>query len=126
MDRGARNEPARKESHMRSIVRPLLVIAGGMLVVQCHETSLTAPRPITALPRTLSAAEIALISADNRFAFSLFGEIARQTSPDSNLFISPLSAAMALAMAYNGAAGATHAEMHHALQLDGLTLYDIA
>ena len=110
---------------MRSIVRPLLAIAGGMLVVQCHEASLTAPRPITALPRTLSAAETGLISADNRFAFSLFGEIARQTSPDSNLFISPLSAAMALAMAYNGAAGATQAEMQQVLQLDGMTLDDV-
>ena len=110
---------------MRSIVRPLLAIAGGILVVQCHEASLTAPRSITALPRTLSAAETGLISADNRFAFSLFGEIARQTSPDSNLFISPLSAAMALAMAYNGAAGATQAEMQQVLQLDGMTLDDV-
>ena len=110
---------------MRSIVRSLLAIAGGMLVVQCHEASLTAPRPMTALPRTLSAAEAGLISADNRFAFSLFGEIARQTSPDSNLFISPLSAAMALAMAYNGAAGATQAEMQQVLQLDGMTLDDV-
>ena len=110
---------------MRSIVRPLLAIAGGILVVQCHEASLTAPRSITALPRALSAAETGLISADNRFAFSLFGEIARQTSPDSNLFISPLSAAMALAMAYNGAAGATQAEMQQVLQLDGMTLDDV-
>ena len=110
---------------MRSIVRPLLAIAGGILVVQCHEASLTAPRSITALPRTLSAAETGLISADNRFAFSLFGEIARQTSLDSNLFISPLSAAMALAMAYNGAAGATQAEMQQVLQLDGMTLDDV-
>ena len=110
---------------MRSIVRPLLAIAGGILVVQCHEASLTAPRSITALPRTLSAAETGLISADNRFAFSLFGEIARQTSPDSNLFISPLSAAMGLAMAYNGAGGATQAEMQQVLQLDGMTLDDV-
>src|SRR5438270_12102759 len=110
---------------MRSIVRPLLAIVGGILVVQCHEASLTAPRSITAVPRTLSAAETGLISADNRFAFSLFGEIARQTIPDSNLFITPLSAAMARAMAYNGAAGATQAEMQQVLQLDGIALVDV-
>src|SRR3989440_1429105 len=110
---------------MRSIVRSLLAIAGGMLVAQCHEDSLTAPRPITAVPRTRSAAETGLISADNRFAFSLFGETAGHTSPDSNLFISPLSAAMALAMAYNGAAGATQAEMRQVLQLESLTLDDV-
>ena len=110
---------------MRSIVRPLLAAAMGALVAQCGENSVTAPRPITALPRTLSAAETGLISADNRFAFSLFGEIARQASPDSNLFISPLSAAMALAMAYNGAAGTTQAEMQQVLALQGMTLDDV-
>src|SRR5437588_5148337 len=110
---------------MRSIVRPLLAAAIGILVAQCGEPSLTAPQPITALPRTLSAAETGLITADNRFAFNLFGEIARQASPDSNLFVSPLSAAMALAMAYNGAGGTTQAEMQQVLQLDGLTLDDV-
>jgi serine protease inhibitor len=110
---------------VRSLRRPLLAVASGMLVAQCHEASITAPRPLATLPRTLSAAETGLIAADNRFAFNLFGEIARQTSPDSNLFISPLSAALALAMAYNGAAGPTQAEMRHVLQLDGLTLDDV-
>ncbi|HEY6156880.1 MAG TPA: serpin family protein [Gemmatimonadales bacterium] len=110
---------------MRSIVRPLLAAAMGAIVAQCGENSLTAPRPITALPRTLSAAETGLIHADNRFAFNLFGEIARQASPDSNLFISPLSAAMALAMAYNGAAGATRAEMQQVLALQGMALDDV-
>src|SRR5205085_889211 len=74
---------------MRSIVRPLLAAAIGTLVAQCGEPSLTAPQPITALPRTLSAAETGLITADNRFAFNLFGEIARQASPD---FRSPAAA----------------------------------
>src|SRR5207302_8090176 len=110
---------------MRSIVRPLLAAAIGTLVAQCGEPSLTAPQPITALPRTLSAAETGLITADNRFAFNLFGEIARQASPDSNLFVSPLSAAMALAMAYNGAGGTTQTEMRQVLQLDGMTLDDV-
>ena len=110
---------------MRSIVRPLLAAAIGTLVAHCGEPSLTAPRPITGLPRALGAAETGLITADNRFAFSLFGEIARQASPDSNLFISPLSAAMALGMAYNGAGGTTQAEMQQTLQLDGMTLDDV-
>src|SRR5256885_8953461 len=110
---------------MRSIVRPLLAAAIGTLVAHCGEPSLTAPRPITGLPRALGAAETGLITADNRFAFSLFGEIARQASPDSNLFISPLSAAMALGMAYDGAAGSTQAEMQRALELTGMTLDDV-
>src|ERR1051325_6104030 len=109
---------------MRSIVRPLLAAAMGAIVAQCGENSLTAPRPITALPRTLSAAETGLIHADNRFAFNLFGEIARLASPDSNRFISPLSAAMPLAMACNGAAARARAERQSAVPLQGLALDD--
>ena len=110
---------------MRAHVGPLLAVAIGVLAARCREAPITAPRPITSLPRALDAAESGVIGADNRFAFSLFAEIARQTSPDSNLFISPLSAAMALGMAYIGAAGATQTEMQQVLQLDGLTLNDV-
>jgi serpin B len=80
---------------------------------------------ITGLPRPLTQAEVALVRADNAFAFKVFQAIANSAGPDSNLFISPLSASMALAMAYNGAAGVTQTEMQHALALDGLTLDDV-
>src|SRR3989449_5875630 len=110
---------------MRPLVRPLLAGAVGVPAARCHEAPVTAPQPITSLPRQLSVAEHGLIAADNQFAFKLFREIARQAGPDSNLFISPLSAAMALGMAYNGAGGATRDEMQRALQLDGMTLDDV-
>src|SRR5437867_2846915 len=110
---------------MRPLVRPLLALAVGVLAARCREAPVTAPPPITTLPRQLSAAEQGLIARDNQFAFTLFGEIARQAGPDSNLFISPLSTAMALGMAYTGAAGATQTEMQQVLQLDGLTLDDV-
>ncbi len=110
---------------MRAHVGPLLAVALGVVGARCREAPITAPRPITSLPRALDAGESGLIGADNRFAFKLFGEIARQASPDSNLFISPLSAAMALGMAYNGAAGTTEQEMQRALELAGVTLDDV-
>src|SRR6266550_3715635 len=110
---------------MRAHVGPLLAVALGLFGAGCREAPITAPRPITSLPRALGAGESGLIGADNRFAFKLFGEIARQASPDSNLFISPLSAAMALGMAYDGAAGSTQAEMQRALELTGMTLDDV-
>ena len=81
--------------------------------------------PITGLPRELSVAEGRLIAADNRFAFKLFREIAGQASADANVFISPLSAAMALGMTYNGAAGGTQAAMQQALELGGLTREEV-
>jgi serine protease inhibitor len=100
------------------------IATAGMCVVAaaCSREPIAAPAParITALPRELSAAEQHLIDADNRFTFKLFRELAARESPDSNLFVSPLSMAMALAMTYNGAAGATADGMAGALELDGM------
>jgi serpin B len=69
---------------------------------------------ITALPRALSAGEQALIGASNTFGFSLLRELDR-TRGDSNIFMSPLSASMALGMTMNGAANQTFDEMRSAL-----------
>jgi serine protease inhibitor len=71
-------------------------------------------RRITALPRTLSSGEQAVIGASNAFGFGLFRELDR-TRADSNIFMSPLSASMALGMTMNGAAGRTFDEMRAAL-----------
>ena len=80
--------------------------------------------PITSLPRELNLAENRLIEADNRFAFKLFSEINQQEG-DKNVFISPLSVAMALGMTYNGAAGETQQAMQKTLELEGLTLREV-
>jgi len=72
------------------------------------------------LPRELSLAESNLIEADNRFALKLFREINREVG-DSNIFISPLSVAMALGMTLNGASGTTEQAMIETLELSGLT-----
>jgi serine protease inhibitor len=72
------------------------------------------PAPITALPRTLSSGEQAVIVGSNAFGFGLLRELDR-TRADSNIFMSPLSASMALGMTMNGAAGQTFDEMRTAL-----------
>ena len=69
---------------------------------------------ITALPRALSAGEQAVIGASNAFGFGLLRELDK-TRADSNIFMSPLSASMALGMTMNGAAGQTFDEMRAAL-----------
>ncbi|MBI3081667.1 MAG: hypothetical protein HYY94_01895, partial [Gemmatimonadetes bacterium] len=58
--------------------------------------------PLNGLPRELTLGERKLIATNNRFAFNFFKEVVRQGEPDSNAFVSPLSAAMALGMTYNG------------------------
>jgi serine protease inhibitor len=76
----------------------------------------TEPRPgeptpvLEALPRALSAGEQKVIAANNDFSFSLFRRLGT-AAPDSNVFVSPLSASMALGMAMNGASGTTFDEM---------------
>jgi serpin B len=71
---------------------------------------------ITSLPRPLTVAEQKLITGSNAFAFDLLREI-NKAQRDSNVFVSPLSASMALGMAANGAAGTTYDAMHNALRL---------
>jgi len=71
-------------------------------------------RRITELPRALSSGELAVIGASNAFGFNLLRELDR-TRSNSNIFMSPLSASMALGMTMNGAAGQTFAEMRSTL-----------
>jgi serine protease inhibitor len=79
--------------------------------------------PLTHLPRELSAAEAEIVRAGNDFAFGLLREhVAQDTS--TNIFLSPLSASMALGMATNGALGETREEMLATLGFGGLTMGD--
>jgi serine protease inhibitor len=66
--------------------------------------------PIDQLPRPLSAAEAEIVRAGNAFTFALLRERSREV-PGENVFLSPLSASMALGMATNGALGETRDEM---------------
>jgi len=61
-----------------------------------------------------------LAAADNTFAFKLLKQLADK-NPADNLFISPYSAATALQMTANGAAGRTKTEMQSALETTGLS-----
>jgi serine protease inhibitor len=81
--------------------------------------------PVSGLPRELSVGEQQLIQTDNRFAFKLFREINAEDTTGGNLFISPLSVAMALGMTYNGARGATQEAMAQTLAIQGLSLQDV-
>lgn len=80
--------------------------------------------PIDELPRDLTGAETRLIEIDNSFGLKLFREIDAQ-DPDKNLFVSPLSVAMALGMTYNGADGETREAMARALELEDMTIQEV-
>ncbi|MBN2537296.1 serpin family protein, partial [candidate division WOR-3 bacterium] len=57
-----------------------------------------------------------VVEAGNDFGFRLFREL-HGRAPDKNLFISPTSVSMALAMTWNGAEGETRRQMAEALGL---------
>jgi len=106
----ARRQVTRKGGSLAVAMATLLLVAG------CGDGT-TGPggvEPITQLPRELSAAEQEVIQSNNIFAFSLLAELSEEV-PDSNIFISPLSASMALGMTLNGAAGTTFEAMRSTL-----------
>jgi serine protease inhibitor len=109
---------------MRRAVLSLVAVAAAGLLTACTDGIGPNPEPIAELPRQLSIAEGELIEADNTFAFKLFKEINEQEG-DKNIFVSPLSVAMALGMTYNGAAGTTQQAMQEVLELQGMDLQEV-
>ncbi|MBA4158206.1 MAG: serpin family protein [Gemmatimonadetes bacterium] len=64
-----------------------------------------------------------IVHAYTDFGLNLFGALAAD-APASNIFVSPTSAAFALAMTYNGTAGETARQMARALGVEGMTIED--
>jgi serpin B len=62
-----------------------------------------------------------LVEGNTSFGLKLFKAIL-EASPGENIFISPASVSLALAMTKNGAAGETRAAMAQALQLEAMSL----
>ena len=67
----------------------------------------------------IGSIETNVVTANTQFGFNLFNEI-HKTEQDTNIFISPLSISIALAMTLNGAAGETEQAMTNTLKLQGL------
>jgi serine protease inhibitor len=90
----------------------------GLIALGACGTSLgpdrDAPGVRTTLPRALTSAEQQAIRASNRFGLGLLREVAA-ANPDRNVLLSPLSASVALGMAYAGAADATETAMRQTL-----------
>ena len=109
------------------LFRPTL-FAVVLIGTACREGTAPAPiepiAPITELPRTLTESESKVIAGSNEFAFDLF-RAGNASQHKANVFISPLSASMALGMTANGANGATYDEMRSALRLRGATREDV-
>ncbi|MBH8577369.1 serpin family protein [Nostocaceae cyanobacterium CENA369] len=77
------------------------------------------------LPKKIANNDTKLVNANNKFGFKLFSEILKNNSSENNIFISPSSVAIALAMTYNGASGTTQQAMAKTLELQGMSLPEI-
>ena len=89
-----------------------------LLSVGCDELSLDM------FDNKETAAEIgsvdgSVVASNTQFGFNLFNDI-RKTEQNKNIFISPFSISIALAMTLNGASGETEQAMTNTLQLQGL------
>ncbi len=69
----------------------------------------------------LDATEQQKAVTDNAFTFKLFNGLAPVNSTDGNLFISPLSVSIAMAMTSNGANGQTLAAIDSTMNFNGFT-----
>src|ERR1043165_2446353 len=86
-------------------IRGTAFVVAMAIVSSCSDA--TAPSaPLTRLPRDLTAGEQNVLRAGNAFSLTLFRQLAK-AQPGKNVFVSPLSASMALGMTMNGARGTT-------------------
>ena len=95
------------------------VVAIGLL--GCSDNAV---EPGPGISRDLTLSERQLVESDKRFAFKIFKEIVEEDK-DKNVFISPLSISMALAMTYNGARESTREAMHSTLEFGDLTIQEV-
>lgn len=120
---------------MRNRILLLRTIIAGLILVtfSCKNTLPDFPynpRPeppgqVKPVPVEISQEiESKLVSANTNFGFKLFNQIDAQGG-SGNIFISPTSIAIALAMTYNGAGGETKEAMTKALELQGMSLEEI-
>jgi len=100
----------------------LCLIVMGTVLLSC-EKSTDPPKGPKEIAITKTTADI--IKSDNDFGIELFHEVVSQDTTPGNVFVSPTSIALALAMTYNGAAGDTKTAMEIVLKKVGLTAEDI-
>jgi len=74
--------------------------------------------------RTVKKVDDRLIAATSRFSFKLYNQLLKQRT-SRNVFVSPSSVILALAMTYNGADGETRQSMARALEIEGLSLQEV-
>lgn len=107
---------------MKAIVYMIILTA---FLLSCEDKNVPDLAPQGPADLNLSAKTTEIIESDNEFGLELFKKVVAGEPEAKNIFISPTSVALALAMTYNGAAGETKTAMENALRKAGFSTEEI-
>lgn len=116
-----------RRSHLGNHDRSARSLAGAALtalLAGCAAENPGPTSPIDQLPRALSVQERQIVAGTTDFGLALLRDL-HSRSDEPNVFISPLSASLALGMTLNGAGGGTLTAMRSTLGLDGLADHEL-
>ncbi|MBE9467444.1 MAG: serpin family protein [Bacteroidetes bacterium] len=107
---------------MKTIKLFFLIIFLSIISFSCKKDN----NPTPEIPDiNLNLKEQSLVNSSNKFGFNLFYKLNNLEEQNKNVFVSPLSVSIALAMTYNGADNETKTAMEETLRLNGLTTEEI-
>ncbi len=106
---------------MNRLLFPCLLI--GAVLSGCAKDKSDEKRELVQV--SLTPNQKSLVLSNNAFGFDMFRTINKAENTDKNIFISPLSISLALAMTYNGADGDTKTEMQNTLRFPDLSSDEI-
>lgn len=98
----------------------ILILLPMAALLSCKKSNSNKPG-FTGKTLALTAAEQQKAVTDNAFTFKLFNKLAPVSNTDSNLFMSPLSVSIAMAMTSNGANGQTLTAIDSTMDFTGFT-----
>ncbi len=116
-----------KKSKLVSILAILVAVmflSNAALFTQCSREQAEEVVSAEESDEIAGSADKNLVDANTGFGFNIFKELTSEDK-DQNVFISPLSILLALAMTYNGAVGDTNLAMAEALQFKGFDLEEL-
>ncbi len=101
-------------------MKALKILSAATIMVAASCSRDLSYEPTRVPVRALTASEVRIKNASADFGFEMLQKLC-ETAPNDNLFISPLSVSMALAMTLNGAAGETETAMARTLRVADLS-----
>ena len=116
-----------KKSKLISILVILVVIiflSNAALFTRCSGEQIEEVVSTEKSDEIAGSADKNLVNANTSFGFNIFKELTSEDK-DQNVFISPLSILLALAMTYNGAVGDTNLAMAETLQFKSFDLEEL-